>query len=132
MSGPSAMSANALAGETGVSQRTLSRWLKEYGRSERRMNKKRTLGAEEKLQIMVETASMSEAELGEYLRKRGLHTVELDRWKQEALSGLKTEKRGRPKVDPEVQRLRKKEKSLERELRKKEKALAEASALLVM
>jgi len=94
--------------------------------------KKKVFEAEEKLKVVLETASMSESALGEYLRKKGLHGVEVARWREEALSGLKTEKRGRPKVDPEIVKLRKREKELERNLRKKEKALAEASALLVM
>lgn len=94
--------------------------------------KKKAFEAEEKLKIVLETANLSESELGEYLRKHGVHSVELERWREEALSGLKTEKRGRPKVDPEVTQLRKEKKTLKRELQKKEKALAEASALLVM
>lgn len=94
--------------------------------------KKKAFEAEEKLKIVLETASMNELELGEYLRKKGLHSVEVERWREEALSGLKTEKRGRPKIDPELKELREERKSLKRELQKKEKALAEASALLVM
>jgi transposase len=132
MTGARGRSVNALSEEVGVCQGTLSRWLRRYG-SENGMGKKRKeFGAEEKLEMVLEAAQMSDAELGEYLRKKGLHSVELARWKEEALSGLKTEKRGRPKVDPEIARLRKREKELAGNLRKKEKALAEASALLVM
>lgn len=132
LSGASAISANALSGEIGVSQGTLSRWLRLYGSENGMGNKKREFGAEEKLKIVFETASLSEPELGEYLRRNGLHSTEVERWREEALFGLKTEKRGRPKIDPEIVRLRKREQDLERNLRRKEKALAEASALLVM
>jgi len=132
MSGAHGISANALSAEIGVSQGTLSRWLRRYGSENGMGKKKKAFEAEEKLKIVLETASMSEEELGEYLRKYGLHSAELERWREEALSGLKTEKRGRPKVDPEVKELREERKSLKRELQKKEKALAEASALLVM
>lgn len=132
LSGADAISANMLSDEIGVSQTALSRWLRQYGDKNGMANKKKEFGAEEKLQIVLETVSMNKEELGVYLRKKGLHSVELERWRAEALSGLKTEKRGRPRVDPEIVRLRKREKELQRNLRNKEKALAEASALLVM
>lgn len=136
MSGPGAPSATALSQEVGVSQATLSRWLLVYGgvQGMGRNKKKsgRELTAEEKLKVVLETSSLGEAELGEYLRREGLHSAEVERWRAEATEVLKSEKRGRPKVDPEVQQLRKERKLLKRELQKKDRALAEASALLVM
>jgi len=114
MSGVNGISANALSGEIGVSQGTLSRWLRLYGSENGMWKKKKALEAEEKLKIVLETASLSESELGEYQRKNGVHSAELERWREEALSGLRTEKRGRPKVDPELKELREERKSLKR------------------
>jgi transposase len=129
-------SISALAREVGVPQQTLSRWGRECGKLSDMKKKKgkqvRHWDAEEKLAAVFETRDMDETERGEYLRKKGLHSVELERWKAEMLEALQSLGRGRPKKDPEVSELRQKNQQLERDLRKKEKALAEASALLVL
>jgi transposase-like protein len=85
--------------------------------------------AEEKLQAVIEAAGLSEAELGEFLRRQGLHETQLQQWRDEVLAGLEQHpKRGSKKSSPEARRVR----ELERELARKEKALAEAAALLVL
>lgn len=132
-------SANALAQEVGVNQPTLSRWLREAGtiRCVKR-GKQNELGsktegrrpdewsAEEKLGAVLEAKGLSGAELGEFLRRRGLHEEQLREWEAAAIESL----RGRKGIgkSPETKRV----KELERELRRKEKALAEAAALLVL
>ncbi len=137
MTGRESISANALGEEVGISQATLSRWLRE-ARTVRAMGgaKKqpedgtkgpRKWSAAEKLQVVVEAAALSDDELGEFLRRRGLHTTQLEEWHRlatEALSGPKK----RTKKSPEARR----NKELEKELRRKEKALAEVAALLVL
>ncbi len=131
---PGGPSAAALARETGIGQTTLSKWKISYG-SIYSMNKKKSSNQrtiEEKFQILMEVQGMSDSELGEYLRKNGLHTDEITRWKQECLEGLAAKKRGRPKKDPELAKLEKEHKTLKRDLRRKDKALAEASALLIL
>ena len=70
---------------------------------------------------------VDEAKLGEILRREGLHTDDLRRWRDEALLGLSP---GRTDKSSAADRTRIKE--LERELHRKEKALAEAAALLVL
>lgn len=125
-----APSQREIALETGVSQPTLSRWMRQatlraVTDEKRPRRKERT--PSEKLQIVFETAGLPEAELGTFLRERGIYESELIEWRQQALDGLadpdrKQEKRG------DKQRLR----ELERELRRKEKALAEAAALIVL
>ena len=88
--------------------------------------------AETKLAVVNETSTMSESELSEYCREKGLCPDQVKTWKQDCLEGFK--------VSPERQRAaakqskadRKKIKSLEKELLRKERALAEAAALLVL
>ena len=80
--------------------------------------------AEERLQIVMEAAKVSEADLGAFLRSRGLHEAVLSEWRGAALAAL----RGPTKTSPEARRVR----VLEKELARKEKALAEAAALLVL
>lgn len=82
---------------------------------------------EEKLAVVLEASSLSDGELGEFLRRKGLTTAVLDEWKQQALVGL----RGASQLS-EVQKDSRRVKELERELRRKDKALAEAAALLVL
>jgi transposase-like protein len=143
MLGPRAVSAHALSGEVGVSQPTLSRWLRETS-TFRAMAKKdqnkapppveaaaerrpQDWTADERLRAVAETLSLDGEALGEYLRRNGLHREQIEQWRAEARTALERPgRRRRPAA--ETKRI----KELERELRKKEKALAEAAALLVL
>jgi hypothetical protein len=81
----------------------------------------------ERAQVVVEAAGLSEEELGEFLRRRGLHREQLQEWPavlQESLAGGNTGGRR----SAESKRIR----QLERELVRKDKALAETTALLVL
>jgi len=140
---PRGPTANQLAREVGVPQSTLSRWLRESGKVESRgilflsNHPRRTMTAkrpkdwtaEEKLNLVIESAAVPDNELGAFLRRKGLHEAQLKEWRRIVLSGL--EKRSfstAKKRTPEARRVR----ELERELARKDKALAEAAALLVL
>jgi transposase len=84
--------------------------------------------AEEKLEVVIEAASLPEEELGAFLRRKGLHEAHLKEWRQTVLSGLQKSPARSKKSTFEARRIR----ELERELDRKEKALAEAAALLVL
>lgn len=135
MVGPEAVSANALALEVGVSQNSLSRWLREarslQGMSDKpkgsKRSKKKWSGAE-KLRIVMEASALTGSELGALLRREGVHEAELQEWRAAAEAALQEASRGKAKPSNEVKRI----KELERELDRKEKALAEAAALLVL
>jgi transposase-like protein len=135
MVGPGAVSANALALEVGVSQNSLSRWLRE-ARSLRGMSetskgsnrpKKKWSGAE-KLRIVMEASALTGSELGALLRREGVHEAELREWRAAAEAALQEASRGKARPSNELKRI----KELERELERKEKALAETAALLVL
>lgn len=131
------MSASRLSKELGVSQESLSRWLRE-ARSVADMTKlsksakgkprqSKWTGAE-KLRIVRASYGLAETELGALLRREGVHEAQLAEWLQsteEALSPKAPASRG---LSPEARRNR----ELERELRRKDKALAETAALLVL
>lgn len=143
MLGPKAVSAQALSMEVGVPQPTLSRWLRETS-SFRAMTRKeqnkappqpepaatarrpQDWTAAERLRAVAETLALDGEELGEYLRRAGIHREQLEQWRADAQAALEQPRRRRPAA--ETKRI----KELERELRKKEKALAEAAALLVL
>jgi len=131
MSGPDAVSASALARETGITQQTLSRWLRAAGSvdpmSDSGARRPQDWTAEEILAAVTEAASLSDEELGAFLRRKGLCATHLEQWRARILSGLDAPTRSSGRT-PEARRV----KELERELRRKEKALAEAAALLVL
>lgn len=142
MLGRDGMSASALSAEVDVGQPTLSRWLREArhvaGMGRGKMREREKAGevrraedrtAEEKLRAIAETAGVGEQELGAWLRGEGLHAADLERWRAEALEGLKGPRARRTRGRTgEAKRIR----ELEKELRRKEKALAETAALLVL
>lgn len=117
--------------DQGVGYSTATRWVQVHGTS-RGMKKQKSStqwSPEEKLKVLIDTASLSELELGAYLRKEGLYTQNVSDWKAEALSSLKSDsKKTYLKKDERDQKI----KSLEREILRKDKALAEASALLIL
>ena len=137
MAGPEGITATALSKEVGVSQSTLSRWLRlastvavmggESNKYEREAKSPRHWTAEEKLRVVTEAARLSDTELGAFLRKEGLHDAQLDDWRALATQALTGPKK-RAKKSPEARRV----KELEKELLRKDRALAEVAALLAL
>lgn len=137
MVGPNARTACALAEEAGMSQPTLSRWLREAGNvgdmskktKKPKTTKKSMKWTElEKLRAVVEASSLSDEELGAFLRREGIHAARLDEWRKTALESFNRAGRSRRKTSEESKKI----KTLERDLRRKDKALAEVSALLIL
>jgi transposase len=135
--GPNAMSATALSKETGLAQATLSRWLKEASNLKMSMSPKheekpaakqlQEWTPEEKFAIVLEAASLSDGELGVFLRSKGLTSAVLEEWREQAMTGL----RGTKQISANVVGSAR-VKQLERELARKDKALAEAAALALL
>ncbi len=139
LSGPHAMSANALSSEVGIAQGTLSRWLKQAATIPVKMNstdddtkRARDWSPEEKVAFVLEAAAVPSAELGAFLRRKGVHEAQLDEWRKQvtdlAIAGMSSVRADRKTTAAEAQRIR----QLERELLRKDKALAETAALLVL
>jgi len=140
---PGGPSANALSHEVGIGQPTLSRWLREattLGSVTKR--RKRTAvapdrtfdpkrpedrSADEKLRLVLEAGALSQAELGEFLRRHGVHEADLASWREAARSALGASPASLARPG-DARRVR----ELEKELRRKDKALAETAALLVL
>ncbi len=126
---PSGPSLVQLAEEHQIPITTLYSWKKKYA-NQVSMSKSKKWSPENKLEIIKKTSSMSEAEAGEFLRKNGLRSSDLEQWEKDFYSSQKGP--GRPKKDPELAKLQQSEKSLKKDLRRKEKALAEMSARVVL
>ncbi len=132
---PNGPSACAVSREVGISQPTLSRWAREAvslsdvsKKTSKKQKKKKRWSAEERLRIVAQASELSEEELGAFLRREGVHTNQLERWREVvrgALAGGQVSEARR-----QAERDRKRIRELERELRRKDKALAESAALL--
>lgn len=124
------------ARELGLPDSTLYGWKRKYANtSVMKKTNNRTSAidwtAEEKLEALIETAKMSENELGEYLRSKGLNSCDLETFKNDFLQSS-TQARGRPKLDPEIVQLRNENKALKKDINKKDRALAEVSARVIL
>ncbi|HXH75741.1 MAG TPA: transposase [Bacteriovoracaceae bacterium] len=131
---PGGPSFTVLSEETGIHHTSLRQWVKAHANGKPMTKKSKNpaqFTPEEKLQIIIEAASLKDNQLGDYLRKKGLHSAQLEEWKQDAFAGMKSSP-GRPKKDPETTELRNKEKRLEKELHRKDRALAEMSARIIL
>lgn len=145
LTGPNAPSALMLSREVGVSQPTLSLWLRRARRlpamtKEQPEDKNpstpkspKSWSAEEKYRVVLDASTIAEVDLGEFLRKRGLHAAQLEEWRRVAAEGAKGALRpgkkpghGQSKIDS------RKIRELERELNRKDKALAEMAALIAL
>jgi len=133
MAVPGGRSATSLAREVGISQSTLSRWLRERStlvveREGMTHVRAEAWSAEEKLAALLEYERLSEEERGKYLRGAGLHEAHLEKWKKEIIEGLKIKPFVGGKKDPQQKRIV----ALEKELKRKEAALVETATLLVL
>lgn len=142
MVGPDRVSATSLAKEVGISQATLSRWLREASivkkmKRNGHVAQLQTVRPDdippaEKFRLVMEASSLSDEELGAFLRRNGLHHSQLEQWRQRveqaALGALDKPRKTRRGKSPEAKRVQ----QLERELDRKDKALAEVTALLAL
>ncbi len=133
---PNSVAVSKIAQDTGVSDVTLYKWRNTFRNrglavpGDKQAPENWT--AADKLAVVIETASMNEAQLGEYCRSKGLYPEQIAQWKDSAISGYqhsreveKDKARGRREDKTKIKRL-------ESELRRKDKALAETAALLVL
>ena len=116
ITGPDAISAKELAEQVGVGMTTLYRWLGEYALgnevkrngqvAQKRPDDRSPI---EKLRLVMEASALSQDELGEFLRRNGIHEAQLEEWRQKveeaavgALGKAKPRKRGN---SPEAKRV---------------------------
>ena len=142
--GPNAPTLEALAEEFDASLASIYRWVKAAATVEpepdvpdvepiclpkpNKMKRPQDWSPKEKLAAVLEAASLTDAELGAFLRNKGLHEAHLQQWREQMLSGLKPIPVRNKKSASESKRVR----ELKKDLRRKEKALAETAALLVL
>lgn len=136
MVGANRVSAHALSEEVGVSQPTLSFWLRNAStvavvkddKTEARLRRPDDWTPSEKLQAVLEAEGVAEAELGLWLRRKGLKEQHLREWRAtlaQRAQAVFAPRETRP--NPESRR---RVKELERELKRKDRALAETTSVV--
>lgn len=133
---PKNESVASLAKETGLTETTLYNW-KKIAKSKgmavpggEKVSER--WSTQDKFSIVVETATLSEIELAEYCRSKGLYVEQVQAWRDacmQANGGVAEQANQLQKNNREKDRQIKK---LSQELRRKESALAETAALLVL
>ncbi len=127
---PNNQTAYSLWQETGVSAASLNAWRNKACSGEMMTEKptSRTWASIEKVSLVAEAENLRGKELGEFMRKNGLHTALIKEWREEMLVALGKPVKKTLKDKMQERRIKK----LEKELNRKEKALAETAALLVL
>jgi transposase len=121
--------------ETGIPKDTLYTWRNKYRNIQSKPGAVRnqqvgSLSNEDKLAVVIETASLNEVELGEYCRRKGFYPEQIVGWKNAFVQGSSANlsKAEREQLKDQTATIR----QLEKELNRKDKALAETAALLVL
>ena len=129
------LSVSQFARQEGINLSTLYSWQKQFkttGFSVSKVIPSDKWSAEEKFAIVLETATLSEVELSEYCRSKGLYSEQIKAWKQACIAANSIDVSKQIKITSESKADKKRIKQLEKELNRKEKALAETAALLVL
>ena len=125
---PESTPISALSQQLGVSEATLERW--QADALSRPAGQRAWTGAG-KLQAVIATEALDEAQRNAWCREQGAFPSQLQQWRQCAAEAL-AQPQDAQTTTPQTLRDRRRIKELERDLRRKEKALAETTALLVL
>ena len=134
---PEAPSACSVSREIGIPQSTVSRWLKSAGRVSSVSNDNKGSASAprrpedwsvgERLRVVAEAERLRDEELGELLRREGLHEETLEDWQAAVHAALA------PAASSKSARADKKRiEKLEKLLARKERALAAANAVVTL
>lgn len=133
---PNNESVSAISKETGLSVATLHDWKKKA-----RANgiavpsgeiETEKWSTQDKFLIVVETASLSEIEMAEYCRSKGLYVEQVEAWRDACMQANGGIAQEAAKLQKDLRQKDRELKELNKELKRKEAALAETAALLVL
>ena len=126
----------SISEETNIPKGTIYQWIRNNNQKQENnpvnLKPKNNWTSEDKFHIVLETAALSESELAEYCRRKGIYVEEIKAWKDQCLNANTTHTENPSKLKDNLKEEQKRNKELQRELRRKEKALAETAALLVL
>ena len=125
---PESAAVEVVSREVGVGVGTLERWREE---AQSRPARGRAWTAAARLEAVITTAAMDEADKSAWCREHGVYPAELDKWRASCDHGAGRARGGASQPAGHAAD-RKRIKELERELLRKDRALAETAALLVL
>ncbi len=119
-----------VAEETGVAAWSIYQWIKQLKSGNIKVNETGPKGysLNKKQMLLLESQSISEEKQGEWLRKNGLHSDHLNKWRDEIFDMMNNKNEDRIVI----RKLKEKNKALEKEINRKDRALAEVTALLTL
>ena len=133
---PQNQSVSAISRETGLSEATLHKWRREarakgiaVPSGEQNVERWST---QDKFLIVMETAQLSEVEMAEYCRSKGLYVEQVRAWRDACMQANGGVAQEATRLHKELREKDREIKRLEVDLRRKEAALAETAALLVL
>lgn len=126
----------ALSQQEGISEATLYNWRKQLRQRGRPVPEhdrtSENWSAQTKFAVVVESVTMTETELAEYCRSKGLYPDQIKAWREAAIDAQDSSQVTAAAHQQQSREYRKQIKKLETDLTRKEKALAEAAALLIL
>lgn len=126
----------SLSKELNISKSTIYQWVrthnKKKGKYKINLKFKNNWTSEDKFHVALETASLTETELGEYCRRKGIYVDEVKTWQLQCAKANEINTKDPKELEENLKEEKQKTKTLEKELRRKKKALAETAALLVL
>ena len=126
----------SISDDLGVPRTTIYQWAKkvEAKKDKTSFNNKHSnkWTSEDKFQVVLETSSLTETELAEYCRRKGIYADEVKAWRDQCLKANQAIVEDPKELKEFLKTEKELNKKLERELIRKEKALAETAALLVL
>ena len=133
---PSNETVVSISEETGIPKGTIYKWVQDNNKKQQNnpvnLKPKTNWTSEDKFHIVLETATLSEIELAQYCRQKGIYLDEIKTWKKQCLNANTGYTEDPNKFKDSLKKEQKRNKELQKELRRKEKALAETAALLVL
>lgn len=130
------MSVKEVSEEERISTATLYHWRQQLRGSGTAVPNSNTSSeqwsAQTKLAIVAETYSMTESELSQYCREKGLYPEQVQAWRNDFVQGVMSNKESEAQAKKQAKADKLEIKELKKDLPLKEKALAETAALLVL
>lgn len=126
----------SLSIELNIPKSTIYQWIRTNNKKQKNtvinLKSKDKWTSEDKFHVVIETASLTEEELAEYCRRKGLYVDEIKSWKKQCLNANTVYTEDPKQIKEALKGEQQKIKELQKELNRKDKALAETAALLVL
>ncbi|MDA3919056.1 MAG: transposase [Salinisphaera sp.] len=136
MAPPQNMTVAELAVEEGISDATLYNWRKAARKEGAILPSNSAVpdkwSSADKFRTVLQTATMTQAELSAYCRKHGLYPEQIEAWKAACVAGNDRADQQTRQSRQAARANKRHIKTLESEVRRKDKALAETAALLTL